>query len=81
MVIGCPFPKGAIWKEVMIVDLLDKIMAFEAGDLSGHDIVDLFAELVRTGEAWSLQGSYGRGAVALIQQGYIDRAGNVLKYP
>jgi hypothetical protein len=40
-------------------------------------MVNLFAELVRTGMAWSLQGHYGRVAHALIEAGYLDREGNV----
>jgi len=39
--------------------------------------VCLFADLVKSGMAWSLQGSYGRTATALIKEGWIDREGNV----
>ena len=62
------------------MDLVDKIIEFEAGELSMKNTIDLFAELVKTGQAWSLQGSYGRGAHALIERGFIDKKGNVLKY-
>jgi hypothetical protein len=58
-------------------DFIDLIIAYEQGDLSDYDMVNLFAELVRTGMAWSLQGHYGRVAHALIEAGYLDREGNV----
>ena len=56
---------------------IDKIIAYEQGELNDQEIVCLFADLVRSGMAWSLQGSYGRTAKALIKEGWIDRKGNV----
>lgn len=61
------------------VDTVGLIMAFEQGDLDNDGILKLFSELIRTGQAWSLQGSYGRAAKNLIDQGYIDEQGNILK--
>jgi hypothetical protein len=57
--------------------LVDSIIAYEQGELNDQEIVCLFADLVRSGMAWSLQGSYGRTANALIKEGWIDREGNV----
>jgi hypothetical protein len=57
--------------------LVDNIIAYEQGELSDQEVVRLFADLVRSGMAWSLQGSYGRTATALIKEGWIDREGNV----
>lgn len=56
---------------------VDSIIAYEQGELSDQEIVYLFAELVQSGMAWSLQGSYGRTANDLIKAGWIDRKGNV----
>jgi hypothetical protein len=57
--------------------LVDNIIAYEQGELNDREVVCLFADLVRSGMAWSLQGSYGRTATALIKEGWIDREGNV----
>jgi hypothetical protein len=57
--------------------LVDNIIAYEQGELSDQEVVRLFADLVRSGMAWSLQGSYGRTANALIKEGWFDREGNL----
>jgi hypothetical protein len=59
------------------MDITDKIIEFEMGDLSGSETLELFSELIRTGMAWSLQGIYGRTARALIEQGLIDDYGTI----
>ena len=58
-------------------DLLDQIMDYESGKLNADGEIRLFAELIRTGTAWKLQGAYGRNAAALIRAGYIDERGNI----
>lgn len=58
--------------------MIDKIMAYEQGNLSDEETIELFSELVKSGEAWSLQGHYGRMATALIEDGYLSREGEVL---
>ena len=52
-------------------DMVSKIMAYEAGDMSDEQTKEFFQELVDTGMAWTLQGSYGRMAQALIEAGEI----------
>ena len=52
-------------------DLFSRMMDFEEGELSFEEVVELFQELVNNGMAWSLQGFYGRTAMALIEEGYI----------
>jgi hypothetical protein len=61
------------------LDLVGLIMDYESGELKAEDTLVLFAELVRTGQAWTLQGMYGRQATALIDAGYISTSGEVLK--
>jgi hypothetical protein len=60
------------------VDRLDYIMRYEAADMvTNREVLALFSDLVQTGAAWSLQGSYGRQAQALIDAGYLDEQGRV----
>ena len=53
------------------------IIAYEQGELTDQEVVCLFADLVRSGLAWELQGHYGRTANALIKEGWFDREGNL----
>jgi hypothetical protein len=59
--------------------LVDEIMAYESGELSPKKTVELFSDLIGTGQAWSLQGHYGRTAAAFIREGFITRKGRVTK--
>jgi hypothetical protein len=52
-------------------DVTGNIIAFEQGELEHEDVITLFQELVNSGLAWQLQGSYGRTAMALIEAGEI----------
>lgn len=60
--------------------MISQIMRYEEGLLTENETIDLFAELVKSGLAWGLQGSYGRMAVGLIEEGYISPEGEVLHY-
>lgn len=53
-------------------DQLGAIIAYESGDLDDESTLELFQHLVDSGLAWQLQGSYGRTAHALIEQGAIQ---------
>jgi hypothetical protein len=50
-------------------DIVDRITAYEAGDLQGEETVELFQELIDSGLVWKVQGSYGRTAMDLIEAG------------
>ncbi len=52
-----------------VYDHVGAIMAFEQGERGRDETVELFQHLIDTGLAWSLQGSYGRAAKALIEAG------------
>ena len=49
---------------------IDRMIAWENGELDGGQIIELFQELIDNGMAWTLQGSYGRMAKYLIEAGY-----------
>lgn len=61
--------------------LVDRIIAYEQGELSPKATIELFSELIKNGQAWSLQGHYGRTAMNLINNGYLDKKGKILKTP
>lgn len=54
--------------------VLDRLIAFESGQLDGDEAVEFFQELIDTGLAWQLQGSYGRDARRLIELGFCTEA-------
>lgn len=56
---------------------IDTLMAYESGELNDAETINFFADLVKTKMAWSLQGSYGRMASAMIDAGFISPDGEV----
>lgn len=54
-----------------MLHLTGKIIDFEAGELKDEQVIELFQELVDSGLAWQLQGSYGRTAARLIEAGLV----------
>jgi len=56
-----------------IKNLVDKILAYETGEMEKGKVLAFFQELVNTGLAWKLQGSYGRMAARLIETGEINQ--------
>tara|TARA_B100001113_G_C21059777_1_gene600607 strand:+ start:733 stop:933 length:201 start_codon:yes stop_codon:yes gene_type:complete len=63
------------------MDLVSMIDAYENGDTNLEQEILLYAELVRTGKAWTLQGHYGRVAMEMIDLEFISKDGRVLKVP
>jgi polyhydroxyalkanoate synthesis regulator phasin len=60
--------------------IVNKIIAYESGELSAEETLELFSELVKSGQAWALQGHYGRIAQNYIDNGFLDRNGNILRH-
>jgi len=58
-------------------DQVGSIIAYEQGELDEEEALALFADLIRTGLAWKLQGHYGRTAKAFIDNGVITPQGNL----
>jgi len=54
-------------------DVTSAITEYEMGHLPFPKVIELFQYLVDTGMAWKLQGSYGREANMLIQEGLVRR--------
>jgi len=63
------------------MDTVDFIIKFESGDIEPDELIDGFADLIKGGTVWQLQGFYGRTAASLIESGYISPEGEVLEYP
>jgi hypothetical protein len=53
------------------MDIVSQITAYETGELTDTEAVDLFQELVNSGLAWKMQGFYGRTAMGLIDAGLV----------
>jgi hypothetical protein len=53
--------------------MTDLIIRYEEVGLTEDETVELFQYLVDTGIAWTLQGFYGRQAMALIEMGLVTR--------
>jgi hypothetical protein len=58
-------------------NLVKFIMDFESGNLNAKGTAELFSYLVKTGQAWTLQGTYGRTAMSLIDVGIINKKGTI----
>jgi hypothetical protein len=54
--------------------MINQVIAYEQGELDEEGIIDMFQQLINSGLAWEMQGSYGRTAKALIDAGYCVEA-------
>ena len=52
--------------------LVDQLIAYEEGQITGDEEVAFFEQLVETGTCWQLQGHYQRVAATLIEAGLIN---------
>jgi len=52
------------------MSVINQVIAYEQGELDEEGIIDMFQQLINSGLAWQMQGSYGRTAKALIDAGY-----------
>lgn len=52
-------------------------MDYESGIASDVDTLKNFAEGIKDGSVWGLQGHYGRTAKAMIDDGWIERNGEL----
>jgi len=60
-------------------DKVTAIMQYENGEMNDDEVIKLFSHLIKDGSAFSLQGSYGRMASSLIENGLIDENGKINK--
>jgi hypothetical protein len=57
-----------------MINQVNKIVAYEQGDMDEEETIEFFQELMDTGLIWSLQGHYGRTAQAMVDAGLIGEA-------
>lgn len=53
---------------------IDFIIRFENGEATDDEVIANFQAMIDDGSVWGLQGSYGRTAAALIEQGFCRHA-------
>lgn len=58
-------------------DLTGNIIKFECEDMNLSETLTLFSHLIKSGLAWQLQGFYGRTAMSFINEGLLNRQGDL----
>lgn len=61
-------------------DLVGSMMAFESGEQSARETLEMFAVLIEDGVVWNLQGFYGRTAKEMIDGGFITPEGKMTDF-
>ena len=56
------------------MNLVGQIIRYENGEMNEQEMISFFQDLINNGMAWSLQGHYGRVAMALIEEGHCTHA-------
>ena len=59
---------------------LEQIIAYETGELDYEGTLKLFSNLIKSGQAWSLQGHYGRTAKQIIELNLISKDGKITQH-
>jgi hypothetical protein len=54
------------------LQLVDQLIAYEEGQITGDEEIAFFEHLVETGTCWRLEGHYHRVAATLIEAGLIN---------
>ena len=63
--------------QLNLSETVNRINEFEGGNLTIQKYVELFSHLVANGQAWTLQGMYGRTAMNLIENNIIEKDGAI----
>lgn len=58
------------------MSVINKIVAYELGDMNEEETIEFFQELMDTGLVWNLQGHYSRTAQAMVDAGLLSAEGN-----
>jgi hypothetical protein len=54
-----------------VLQLVDQLIAYEEGQITEHQEIELFQHLIETGTCWQLAGHYHRMGATLIEAGLI----------
>lgn len=58
-----------------------ELIAFESGNMTMKEEVELFSKLLKSGMVWKLQGFYGRIANSFIENKILSKDGRIMRYP
>tara|TARA_R100001015_G_C4573483_1_gene131161 strand:+ start:236 stop:481 length:246 start_codon:yes stop_codon:yes gene_type:complete len=63
-----------------MANTVEQIIAYETGELDYEGTLNLFSKLIKSGQAWSLQGHYGRTAKQIIELNLISKDGKITQH-